>query len=109
MYLLQDFRRRELQPDLPWGPSFKQQLEDAQVEEEYRELLRDLRILYKHEKPDVELQILAFIRRDRYTEQLTFVVGVVDTKQEYSWSLWKPRLQLQWLWDDMTADNITIA
>jgi len=66
-----DFARREERPELPWGPSFKQQLEDAQVEEEYRELLRDLRLLYKHEKPDSELRILAFVRRDRLqTERL---------------------------------------
>lgn len=74
-----DFRRRELQPDLPWGPSFKQQLEDAQVEEEYIELLRDVRILYKHEKPDAELQILAFVRRDRMqTERLAAIVAETD-------------------------------
>jgi len=74
-----DFKRREVQPDLPWGPSFKQQLEDAQVEEEYRELLRDLRILYKHEKPDAELQILAFVRRDRMqTERLAAIVAETD-------------------------------
>ena len=80
MYLLlQDFRRRELQPDLPWGPSFKQQLEDAQVEEEYIELLRDVRILYKHEKPDAELQILAFVRRDRYIKQWNFCFNVNRT------------------------------
>ena len=66
---VQDFERREAHPDLPWGPSFKQQLEDAvaEGEGEYRELLRDLRLLYKHEKPDSELRILAFVRRDRYS------------------------------------------
>ena len=74
MYLLQDFKRREDHPDLPWGPSFKKQLDDAQAEEEYKELLRDLRLLYKHEKPDSELRILAFVRRDRY-------VRIVHIKQ----------------------------
>ena len=54
-----------MQPDLPWGTSFQQQLVMAQDEEEYRSLLGDLRSLYRDEKPDGELRILAFVRRDR--------------------------------------------
>ena len=44
----------------------------AQDEEEYRSLLRDLRCLYQHEKPDGELKILAFVRRDRYVNMRKF-------------------------------------
>ena len=33
-------------PELPWGKSYKQQLEEAQDEEEYKDLLRDLRFVY---------------------------------------------------------------
>jgi len=71
-----DLRRRELQPDLPWGTSFQQQLVMAQDEEEYRSLLGDLRSLYRDEKPDGELRILAFVRRDRLrTERLAAKQG----------------------------------
>ena len=35
-----------MNPELPWGKSYKQQLEEAQDEEEYKDLLRDLRLVY---------------------------------------------------------------
>jgi len=74
-----DLQRREMNPELPWGKSYKQQLEEAQDEEEYKDLLRDLRNLYKHEKPDKELQILAFVRRDRLqTERLAVKKAKTD-------------------------------
>jgi len=66
-----DLKRRELHPERPWGTSFRQQLIEAQDDDEYKTLLRDLRNLYRGEKPDAELKILAFVRRDRLqTERL---------------------------------------
>ena len=66
-----DLRRRELEPHLPWGTPFHRQLTLAQDEEEYMEIMRDLRKLYQHEKPEYELKVLAFVRRDRLrTERL---------------------------------------
>ena len=53
----------------------------AEGEGEYRELLRDLRLLYKHEKPDSELRILAFVRRDRYTN--LFVTVYIQSTNIY--------------------------
>ena len=54
-----------MHPERPWGTSFRQQLIEAQDDDEYKTLLRDLRNLYRGEKPDAELKILAFVRRDR--------------------------------------------
>lgn len=66
-----DLKRRELEPHLPWGTPFHRQLTLAQDEEEYMEIMRDLRKLYQHEKPEYELKVLAFVRRDRLrTERL---------------------------------------
>jgi len=66
-----DLERRESQPELPWGTSFRQQLMEAQEEEEFKALLGHLRNLYRNQKPDAELKILAFVRRDRLqTERL---------------------------------------
>ena len=70
-----DLRRRELEPHLPWGTPYHRQLTLAQDEEEYVEILRDLRKLYQHDKPEYELKVLAFVRRDRLRTERLAVKG----------------------------------
>ena len=60
-----DTSNRERFPHLPWGTSLRRQLVVAQDEEEYKTLLKGLRGIYQHETPDIDLKVIAFVRRDR--------------------------------------------
>jgi len=65
-----DLERRESQPELPWGTSFRQQLMEAQEEEEFKALLGNLRNIYRNDKParlgSIEIQSRSSLDRSHF-------------------------------------------